>query len=396
PHAAGRRVAAAYEAALAERPWLRTFDREAVYDGEPLTIEQALSGLCDVGDWRGCDEPPADRAAVRRWLARHRELLRRYRDLRGYPHFTETLTPGLAAPFAAWSGKAQRLWLASLARGRRDAPRAVVERLLRDIGFWRTVMAESRWLIDKMTARAFVQRDLAVLASAVAEAELGDAALESIGRELVPLSARERALSATVWTEFRMTAQTMRHLERGSEETCGIFSAPVPPAECSIIDRAKLSLVHLFYQPRASINLAHRRWGRIAAAVDAPPAQALERLAALVDVSVPRVERYYYNPVGRLFNDVAWLGMDRYVARMANADGLIRLVALQAELARRAPDREDVPAVLAGSGARYRDSYTGAPMGWDADAACLVFSARPGPGEKERSAHRACLPERAS
>jgi hypothetical protein len=123
------------------------------------------------------------------------------------------------------------------------------------------------------------------------------------------------------------------------------------------------------------VNLLYgftRAWSE----VDQAPAAELDAAFARARAAEPKFSAWgaIYNPVGKLLVFINALQPAGYFERVHDADALVRMVALQAQIVAKnvKPDAID-----------SRNPYTGKPYGWDAQTRQLYFEPR-GSSLKER------------
>jgi hypothetical protein len=127
----------------------------------------------------------------------------------------------------------------------------------------------------------------------------------------------------------------------------------------------------LLLKPNASRNLVYslaREWLTLDRAPTADYLRAETATIARLQRRVPKVPSLdlAYNPTGKVIAAIAYGDhWPKYFRRSIDADGLLRLVSLQVQIAAAGLKGDDIPVFLAESNPRYFDPYSGKPMQWD-------------------------------
>jgi hypothetical protein len=155
------------------------------------------------------------------------------------------------------------------------------------------------------------------------------------------------------------------------------------------VGRLGAYLVMPFYQPNATFNRYAHAWAFQMEMARVPAAQFVEQLAAherryqeeFANVGIHWYD--WYNPIGKiLFSIGSPSSFAKFPARMHDLDGLIRLVALQAQIRQRTIPDGKIVEYLAEAGPQYQDPYTNTPMRWNATNRSLSFEGY-GSGERK-------------
>jgi hypothetical protein len=336
---------------------------EANWPAQPEGLPK-IAATCSP-DRESCVRWLKDKAQAGKLVEDNRQAIGRYRGVHAYPGYRDMTDARLLSyPMPSFTplASAQRLYLLDIAqrfeRGEVDAPLAA----LRDeIALARRMMAGSHSLLQKVLATAQLVRT-SLFASDVLSAHrarIGPKAAVLAGA-LAPLSAEERGLAPTLRSEFAMAASASDPSRwHGEDFGIGIDTMFARP----------------FYQQRASVNLLYgftRAWSE----VDQAPAAELDAAFARARAAEPKFSAWgaIYNPVGKLLVFINALQPAGYFERVHDADALVRMVALQAQIVAKnvKPDAID-----------SRNPYTGKPYGWDAQTRQLYFEPR-GSSLKER------------
>lgn len=331
----------------------------------------------------GCDpfkrnclvQVPEEKAQARAWLERHNRYAERCAEMERMPAWRETHVPtSIRAPLPALKPllSCQRIRFArataDLASG---SPHAALSRILKGLELERRALSGSVSLLGKQIAIAAAARSLLTLA------DLTSAAPETIRREekavraaLQPLAADERSQATAFRNEFRPFIRYMKELEakKGTirmSEHFGEHGAYTWLADTLLLSPGA-TINHQWKIRKAYLALEAAPAGEFAAARQ----RADEALSALEARLTPGA---LYNPVGKVLSGTAVPDFAGYILRMHDLDALLRLAALQAEIAL-VQDDKAIPALLAQ--ARFADPYSGRPMAFDVDRKGLSFEPR--------------------
>lgn len=331
----------------------------------------------------GCDafrrnclvQEAVEKAQTRAWLERHGRYAERCAEMERVPAWLETHVPtSIRAPLPALQPllSCQRIRFAraaaDLASG---SPHAALARILNGLALERRALSGSATVLGKQIALAAAARSLLTLA------DLASAAPETIRREekavraaLQPLTADERSQATAFRNEFRPFIRFMQELEakKGTirmSEHIGEHGAYTWLADT------------LLFSPGATIN---HQWKvrKAYLALEAAPAGEYAAARQRADEALSALEARLkpgalYNPVGKVLSGTAVPDFAGYVLRMHDLDALLRLAALQAEIALMQDDKS-IPVLLAQ--ARFADPYSGRPMAFDAGRKGLSFEPR--------------------
>lgn len=309
--------------------------------------------------------------ALNHALEMNKALLARYHALYRYPRFVETARVHRTAPVPKYPSKAHEFVLATIAgdvtRGRTTA---ALEALSADTRHWRIVLADTRTLVTKMVAIAYLIGNYHLLSEILAAGPLDPANATQAQAMLTELTASERNMTEVLRWEFAAydSADTIK---RSIVE--GLQGPNKDNAVRSLLARLGAPLV----QVNATRNMVYRDYMTVAALAAAPAREFDARRAALAAEHAVKFHWHFlYNPLGKmvyLFGEPVWLP---YVARVHDLDGYIRLVRLQLALNQAKTTPTDVPAFLARSTPGNTDPYTGKPVTWDPETRTLSFRAR--------------------
>lgn len=233
---------------------------------------------------------------------------------------------------------------------------AALNEIIEGLEFERRVLAGSVTLVSKQVALAAMLKSLLTLSDLTAVApEASRRKPEAVRAALRPLYAQERSQEKPLKNEFRLSVRLVLAIKDEPETAGGWREA-------------------LFFNPKATINESWRI-EKIWLSLDATPASGFEAARTHIDAQIhDRVSGFtpavLYNPFGRWLATNSTPDLSKYIARMHDLDGVLRLTGLQAELAI-SPDGEVVANLL--EQPRFADLYTGRPMNYDVSEKRLSF-----------------------
>lgn len=350
-------------------------DQPSISAGEmPLPAPGAKDG-CDAFKRNCLVQEPEEKAQARAWLERHGRYAERCAEMERVPAWRETYIPtSIQAPLPALQPllSCQRIRFAraaaDLASG---SPHAALARILNGLALERRALSGAATVLGKQIALAAAARSLLTLA------DLASAAPETIRREektvraaLQPLAAEERSQAEAFRNEFRPFIRFMQGLEakKGKikvSEHIGEHGAYTWLAD-TLLFSPGATINHQWKVRKAYLALEAAPAGEFAAARQ----RADEALSALEARLTPGA---LYNPVGKVLSGTAVPDFAGHILRMHDLDALLRLAALQAEIALRQDDKA-IQALLAQ--ARFADPFSGRPMALDAGRKVLSFEPR--------------------
>jgi hypothetical protein len=230
--------------------------------------------------------------------------------------------------------------------------------LERDVAFYRKVLREATWIIDKMVAVAALDRASAFATELARHAPRGDAVVwHRLERLLAPHTREDLQLTAVIRREDAMMVRWM--LDRDHARHWDPAAKPWWDA-----------LAPYFYRPHQSLNLHATRRNLFVRASGAP----LREIPAALETARERsralepglVKRYVFSPAGWNHPNLDYEFSD-YVERMhtcAAVQTLARLIVTLREKGISKP--EAVEAALAGPiGEAHLDPFTGERMQFD-------------------------------
>jgi hypothetical protein len=386
PHGAGVEIVAQNNARMQQRAQeprdYAALSRAVLADIESRKAEKSLP-------WRGdcapvlCPAPGGNclssysknRSRIRELAANNPVAMARYRALYRYPHFQERAIENMmlgVPPTPHFKIAARDVALAEIGLKAVDGSgEEALRDLGRDIAYWRRVLAGTHTVVQKVVARAYVDRDYALLSEIAANYRDRNRVIALAQTLMEPLSAEERNWHDAITDEAKRQADLFLHM---------------PPEDTGIADldsnmQAFDWLTHsLFYKPNATMNLVYKQWAGILS-VAAEPADryraAAERLGNTLQEAavIPRLDMVY-NPIGKILAAMSAPPADylRYMSDIHNLEGRMRLIRLQLEIYRRHIAAERIAPYLKESPPALHDPYTNEPMQWDSTRRELWFN----------------------
>jgi hypothetical protein len=294
------------------------------------------------------------------------ELLRRYEQLRTYPHYTEPLDYGFSAPFPMFSPlrntqRARFLQLATKAR-QGDVAGALAG-VREDAEFWRLIARSSRTLISKLIALTALNTDFRFAAELGASRRFNERELKIVHDILRPFGDGEVSLTGTLRGEARF-------VQRGLELT---YRQTLKP----------WGLGNLLFKPNATRNRMYTDYQEFIRLAELTP-QMFAGEAQKSEADKTRIRRiglpFLYNPAGEFLAVIGQSApvIQNYIEKGHNQEGLRRLALLKV-LARAegiAPERTQQ--FLNAHAKELGNPYTGAAMTWNAKKGSISFNSLTG------------------
>ncbi|MDP1680994.1 MAG: hypothetical protein Q8L39_04380, partial [Burkholderiales bacterium] len=291
------------------------------------------------------------RAMIESLAAQNRILMERYGRLLEFKQFENTRPFPLFTVFlkAPPSTLYQAISATRLQAG--DAL-GFIRRTQAEARFYRMVLSDGSSLIPKMIGVAWLERSARLVSDAV---QTHPMLAQNNPMELLeithPMNVVERNLGKVMEGEFRFFS-SLRH--------------SIPTDNFSFLERLLYPMV---YKQNATENYFYHDmavWREIS---QLPTEQYLAaEKSALEQLSNPWGDEYLhlvYNPIGKVLVGSGGLVYASYPRRIIDADGLLRLVSLQIQIAAQKIPESDIPAFLKNADPQFRDPYTGQPMQWD-------------------------------
>jgi hypothetical protein len=290
-------------------------------------------------------------------IAHNREWLARYLALHEFTEFFEPPYVVDSYPLR-WQPlfDAHYLFLTQLARRHAAGEtRAAVTSLARDLRLWRALLAGSCYLATKMAATRMLTSDFALLLELLQETDDPGLARESLSL-LKPLTAQELDLSCPVRTEFHLAQDAVQRASNVAE----------------LWDQKPVRWYHHIvmsfgFKRNATVNRLYDEneiWRQLARA---PAAKIAREYRAWREAPLGLSWKWshVYNPLGKLYVEIARPDWALYFQRPHDAETLRRLVYWQARIIQRGVTARELPALLAQSPPELHDPYTAKPFRWE-------------------------------
>ena len=310
------------------------------------------------------------------WLASHAELMARYRKLREYPAFQTDYFPTRAkSAIPSYGGSYEALatavQIAALVVDGKAA--AALDEMAQEIALHQHMLASAPDLLQKLIAAGLLTRDFKLLSALMTDYR--SAMTPQLGRVAGlarPLSAEELDTATVIRVEMGASARFMRDPADWCESLIEFTKWTGKPDTPLLYE----PLRSVFYRPNATINLWAKSSEVTLNFAKAPAIDLVARKAALeaeLDAQI-RVFNSPYNMTGRItLGRQISIYPPEYSFRIHNLNGLIRLVALQAQIMAKGVRAPEIPQAIARAGKEYFDPYTEKPMQWDSAKRQVYF-----------------------
>ena len=288
---------------------------------------------------------------------RLRVLLDRYEQILGTRRFEENQEFDASTPVPAYGALLPVARIRLAASYGRDPTPLFLSKVAEDVAFWKKMLRDGQTLIAKMVALAGLRNDMAFVSTLMRQRNLDEPDVEALRQFVRPLTTEERDIGDAFRFEMRIAVVSAKSM-------VGLPVRLVWQENATLNEY--FNSIMLPMQLRAALS-PEEFYGR----------QGYQRLSYGIRVFPPPL----YNLGGKLvLKHMIPPDLPDYISRVHDLDGRIRLVLLQAEIAR-SPVR-DVQAIVNASS--YRNPYTGNPMRYDAAARTIGFDCL------ERSSNELC------
>ena len=299
-HAAGQQIVAQHERVLAEKGNISDFKPDTFLGANPLSFDSS-SKRCDIEKQRCLKVYQAMQPQIEADSAKYALYVERYRAIRGYAQFSETvmtMTPATPLPFS-YQDLTRLSELADATVALRVASsvtrEAALDELGAEIASWRRILANSDALITQMICVAVLQRKYRLTSEIMSTyPELVRQFPARMVQITAPLLAEETNLVRTLGGEFRFTAHLYRDLTRLNEQA----------EEDDFLGKLYGSLSMAGgYRPNATINRAYSLYQENAQLYAKTPKEVL---AGHVAVSLKQNEFNLWAPSVILYNPITF------------------------------------------------------------------------------------------
>ncbi|MBC3861592.1 hypothetical protein H8K32_05715 [Undibacterium jejuense] len=249
-----------------------------------------------------------------------------------------------------------------------------IDALKKNDQFLRRLMQQSSTLTSKHVVSAILRKQIRAISEII---EVYPRVLKSNGNEmsgmLRPMSEAELSMASS----FKKEAQfVLKNLTTGY-----VTGAPE-----TVSEKFSALLIKAFYQPNITMNLMANYLEPIIQAAHLPPSgfkQAENEIKLRTKDTNKQTfstfVHFLYNPVGKGLYEAQIAHPEsyfRYMEQIADLDGYIRLVGLQAEIRRKGVTVDAIQNFVATTDSQFRSPYDATPMTWVAQKKQLQFVGR--------------------
>ncbi len=380
PFQVGRQVVAAQLATFRAKGQRTQFDPASFYGAKPYQRRIPSSLYCKSrGETAHCltalrvhrSELDAQRRAQDVYV-------QRYRALRNYPHFEQTMTPSPAAPLLSWQTvlALSELVDASIAFDMEYPERraAALAELQAEIALWRRIGREADFLVDRTIITALLHNKYRLLSELLTDyPAIADQHRELVAQMTMPLTLADTDLRRVLNGEFRYGAlllETMVQDSKQGRQTGLDHELPRWVEELAL---------RLFVRSNATLNLnfslltdSGNFYAQSAATIE-PNADAFFKT---YDVNSLDPRLWLYNPVGKILTSYQGFGMRFQSHKLHDLAGYTRLIELQRQIAAAHLPGDKVGPFLSSVDTSLRDPYSGQPMTFDPVLQTISFRPR--------------------
>lgn len=342
-------------------------------DALPSSLTASVQKLCDRERGPCLATYQAATPAIDGALDELAPWITRYRAMTALPGYAETLSLKLESPFPDYGVLVRLAELADISVARRiaspDTRAAALDDFARDIGHWQRVLRDTRWLVGKMFATAVLHGKFRLaneLMNAYPSLVFEHARL--IEAVTTPLSDEEVSLTRVFEGEFTFVARVYRDI---GENITDLQDDELPLLLPGFWRNMQ-------FRSTATINLAYAHFE----AMKRRPLRASCLDSRQASGSSSEYNSYrsllsglFYNPVGRMLEDIAKPGFASYACRVLDLQAHSRLLDLQRLLAAAAETGTSIDTVINQSVDTHADPYTGAPARWTPATRTLSMTA---------------------
>ncbi len=308
---------------------------------------------------------------IRDFALRHHWLIARYRSLQNYESWREITPYDLRLPFPGYSEvvSLSRLyyanWLASADRN----DESVVQALDNELRFWRRLLTDSDVLVSKMFAVVGVHHTLewaAAIYSQLRSVPFDEGRSHSMH---IPLSEKERSMERAMageWEFVQHNIDALYELEQYGEPAAKVW-----------LKRQEWRVLQPLFKPQATYNQFATEVLAETVALNQPyellpsALEAFDQAASCEKRQRQGLCFSMYNPAGRMLLSVFTTDVSGYGTRVADLEGLRRLVLLTADLYANDVSLSEVAEAVTASA--WNNPYTNEPFEWEAAEQRLIF-----------------------
>ncbi len=187
-----------------------------------------------------------------------------------------------------------------------------LKQLYIDITFWKMVLTQSDFLLEKIMAVSQIRKDVLFLSEFLRLNEVDSNNLTLMKNILKPLSAKDKDLSDAFETEARYMFNMSYEMEKSS----------------SFFD-------NLFFQPNATNNYYYE--------ISLKPIKQLSKKPLKQFILIRQIDKrktpefkfkfhYFYNFIGKMLSEYGKPNAGDYISRMHDTDNMIRLIDIQLQI----------------------------------------------------------------
>ncbi len=377
PHKVGQQIVVAHDRIIAAEKDLSRFKVESFYGDNPLKFPKDSKRLCDAEKEKCLLVYQAKRAEIEAQSEDKKIYLARYRKIRDYEDFGAAMSQqNYHSPTPNWNPILRMSDLVDGAIAQRVAVKssrqAALEELAGEINSWRRLLQSNDWLITQMISVVTLHRKYQ-LASEIMNAypEVVSAYPAVIGKITAPLLPSETNILKSMRAEARSSLAFYQDLHRQGHFLADTAFVGMPGLPL----RAALQAGG--YRPNASINQSYVAFKVADDILSKSPKEMIDGRKTMLEeqgkVNALSFSAIFFNPVGRITNNVAYPNYINYAFRIDDLVGLSRLVELQRRIIESNVALDKVGEALANAGPGLMDPYTEKPMQWDAATKRVSF-----------------------
>jgi hypothetical protein len=310
-------------------------------------------------------------------------LLQRYAQLKTYPFFQQPLALEFDSPILDYKPimHAARLSLMLVALDMQEPATQLsgLEHLNQEANYWRSVMAQSDYLIDKVIAVNLVVQQVRLASEIISiYPSLASAHTQLLSAITQPLNEAELSLQGPFHTEFSMLSKVL------------ILHQKQLKNQIPMLDQ--LGASKMLYKPNTTINRMGIHFDKALrthslSAKDLSAQQALQNATQNDDTALSWLSpSTWINPLGAILATTAAPNFSDYTLRLHDLDSLLRLTEVQRLIALKSVAPADIPNFINQLGPALHDPYTQAPVTWHADTQTLSAQAHSSKA-KDRPVH---------
>jgi hypothetical protein len=369
------------------------FDSDRFLGENPLKIKSGDTPWCNR-DSLVCLASYLDaREVIDAAIIEKRVYLDRYRALRQYLSFAETMPANVAAPFPRFTVAVHLSSLVdagiAFSMAQKSIRAEALAELNTEVALWRRVNLESTQIFSKMIALAILERKYRLTSDLIAKYPeiVSDhrAAVETLTQ---PLTLADTNMRRAFEGEFRTMADTFLDLGKINPitQSAGIAALADSPSlmdsdpfsgSPSLKNRVADVFAVAAYKPNASVNGYYMYLQGVNAVNDKPAHEVLNATVPNTeyskgDFTAPKF--WLYNPTGKILTAIAIPMYNSYTLRAHDLAGRTRLLELQRQIALNKIPTEKIGEFLDAREEALRDPYTLKPMTWDASKQRISFA----------------------